>query len=66
MTVEVFIWLCAFVSFLSLVSAQLIYWYDMNQFKLRLDNHLRREGQPVPERKGFWWWLFLKLAGRFS
>lgn len=66
MTPVVFAWICAAISALSLVTAHLIYWYDANMFKLRLDNHLRREGQPVPERKGFWWWLFLKLAGRFS
>jgi hypothetical protein len=61
-----FAWICVAVSAFCLVFSQCIYWYDINKSKLWFDEHLKREGQPVPKRGGIRWWLFLWLHRKLN
>ena len=55
-------WIFVFLCTSLVVFVNVLYIYDYLEAAHWLDEHLRREGQPVPERKGlkwriFYWWI---------
>lgn len=59
-------WLTALLAALCFLFAQCVYGYEQRRAMLWLDQHLEREGQPVPVRKGLRWQLFLLAYRRFK
>lgn len=62
---RLFLAVCIFISIGSLIAAELLRRYEICKAMLRVDEHRKRTGQPIPER-GLKWSLFLAVYRTFS